>query len=140
EAAGAEARRDLARRPFPMRERERRHAALHRRESVQRERVGQTVEEALAERALVPADRVPADGVDVLDGRDEAGEQLVGERSGLEAAAERLVGGGPHLVWAPRGEQLGAGEGDAEMRAEELVRRADEHVNAQRLDVDRSVR
>ena len=103
------------------------------------ERVRQSREEALAERTLVGANRIPADRLDVLDGGDEAREQLVRKRPGLEASPERLVRRRPHLVRSPRGEQLSACEGDAEVGAEELVRRADEHVDAERGDVDRSV-
>ena len=61
------------------------------------------------------------------------------KRPRLEAAAERLVRRRPYLVRPPRGEQLSAREGDPEVGAEELVRRADEHVDAERGDVDRSV-
>ena len=63
--------------------------------------VRQPVEEALPERALVGDDRVPADRVDVVDGRDEAGEELVLAGAELESVADRLVGGRAHLVRAP---------------------------------------
>ena len=62
------------------------------------------------------------------------------ERPRLEPLPERLGGGRAHLVRAPALEQLGAAEGDAEVRAVELVRRADEHVGAERGRVDRCVR
>src|SRR5207302_5999836 len=106
-------------------EREGRYAAVHRLEPVERARIGEPVEKALAEQALLRLDRRPADRVDVLDGGDEAGEQLMGERAGLEAAAERLQVGRAHLVRTPRLEQLRASEREPEMRPEELVRRAD---------------
>ena len=102
--------------------------------------VGQAGQEAFAERALVRLDRVPADRLDVLDRGDESGEQLVGEGAGLEAVPERLVGGRAHLVRTPALEQLRASVRDAEVRAEELVRRADQHVDAPVRDVDRPVR
>ena len=72
-------------------ERERRHAALHRRQAVERAAVGEAVEELLPERALVRLDRRPADRLDVLDRGDEAGEQLVRERAGLERMRRRAA-------------------------------------------------
>src|SRR5205085_2514420 len=97
-------------------------------------------EKSLPERPLVRPDRVPPDRLHVLDGRHEAGEELVRLRARLESVAERLVRRGAHLVRPPGLEQLAARERDAEVRAEELVRRADEDVDAERLDVDRPVR
>ena len=74
---------------------------------------------------------LPADRVDVLDRGDEPGEQLVGERARLEALAERLGRRRAHLVRPPRLHQLAAPVGDAEVRAEVLVRRADQDVDAE---------
>ena len=54
--------------------------------------------------------------------------------------ADRLVRGRTHLVGPPAPQHLLAAEGHAHMRAEELVRRADEDVAAPRRDVDRPVR
>ncbi len=85
-------------------------------------------------------DELPADLVEVVDRRDEAGEQLVRERSRLVAVADRERVGGAHLVRPPRLEQLEPAEGEPEMRAVELVRRAEQHVDAGRLHVDRPVR
>ncbi len=120
-------------------EREGRDPAFHAGEAVQRHVVGQACQEALAQRALVRPDRVPADRLDVLDRRDEAGEQLVRERSRLEAVTDRFARGRPNLVRPPALEQLRASERDAEMRTEELVGRADEHIDAPVADVDRPV-
>jgi hypothetical protein len=61
DALVAEARRDLARRTIAVRERERRDAAVHREQPVQREGVWQSREEALAEGTLVSSNRIPAD-------------------------------------------------------------------------------
>ena len=52
----------------------------------------------------------------------------------------RLVGRRPHLVGAVLLEQLAAPVEDADVRAEELVGRADEEVAPERRDVDRAVR
>ena len=78
---------------------------------------------------------MPADRLDVLDRGDEAGEQLVRERAGLERMASR-----PHLVRAPLRREVGADGREPEMRAEELVRRAEEDVRLSSRDVDRPVR
>ena len=61
-------------------------------------------------------------------------------RPELEAVPDRLVRGRPHLVRAPRLEQLPLAEREAHVRAEVLVRRADEDVDVPRGDVDRPVR
>ena len=45
-------------------------------------------------------DRAPSERLDVLDCGDEAGEQLVGERAGLEAVTERLSAPAPSIVAA----------------------------------------
>jgi hypothetical protein len=50
------------------------------------------------------------------------------------------LGSRPHLVGTPALEQLGPRERDPEMRAEVLVRRADEDVGTDASDVDRAVR
>src|SRR5436853_6306879 len=84
--------------------------------------------------------RAPADLVEELVRRDEARQELMRQRPGLEAVANRLVRGGPHLVRPPRAQKLLASEGETEMRAEELVRRTKEDVDTERADVDRSVR
>ncbi len=57
------------------------------------------------------------------------------ERACLEAAV-----GGAHLVGAPAGGDVAAQVGEPEMRSVELVRRADEDVDADRGHVDRAVR
>jgi hypothetical protein len=115
-------------------------AAVHRGQAVERVRVREACEEALAEGPLLRVDRVPTDRLDVLHRRDEAGEELVLERPGLEATARRVVGSRPDLVRPPRCEQIFASAGDAEVRPEELVRRADQDVDSERGDVDRPVR
>ena len=61
-------------------------------------------------------------------------------RAQLEAVANGLVGRRPHLVGPPAPKQLLAAEREAHVRAEVLVRRADEHVAAPRRHVDRAVR
>ena len=81
----------------------------------------------------------PSD-VDVVDRRHEAGEQLVLARPELEAVADGVVRRGPHLVRPPRLEQLALAEREPHVRPEELVGRADEHVDVPRGDVDRPVR
>ena len=53
------------------------------------------------------------------------------ERPGLETAADRLVRGRAHLVRPPGAQELLAAVGEPEMRAEELVRRAEEDVDAE---------
>ena len=113
---------------------------VHARRPVETAVRGQPVEEPLPERALVRLDRLPADALDVLDARDEAGEQLVRERSRLETGADGLVRRGAHLVRPPAcGDRL-AHEPEAQVRAVELVRRAEQHVDAEVGDVDRPVR
>jgi hypothetical protein len=120
---------------------ERRHAPFHPGPPVDGDRVGQAVEEALAERALVGGDRGEApDRVEVIDGRVEPGQQLVGLRAGLEAAPQGAGGGRARLVRPPLAHNLGPPGRDAQVRAAELVRRADEHVGADGADVDRLVR
>ena len=121
-------------------EAEGRHAALHRPQAVQLDPLGEAVEEALPELALVRDDRVPAERLDVLDRRDEAGEQLVLLRPVLEAVPDGLVRGGPHLVRPPRLEQLPLAEREPDVRPEVLVRRAEEDVDVPGGDVDRPVR
>ena len=61
-------------------------------------------------------------------------------RAGLVPLTDREVGCRPHLVRPPRLEQLAAAEREPEVRAVELVRRAEEHVGAGGGDVDRPVR
>ena len=85
-------------------------------------------------------DRVPAERLDVLDGRDEAGEQLVLLRPVLEAAADRLVRGRAHLVRPQALEEAVPAVREPEVRAEELVRRAEEDVDVPAGRVDRPVR
>jgi hypothetical protein len=119
----------------------RRHAAVHRGPPVDGDRVRQAVEEPLAQRALVGGDRGEAsDRVQVVDGRVEAGEQLVRQRAGLEAAPQRAGGRRPRLVRPPLADHLGPPAGDPEVRAAELIRRADQHVGADGADVDRLMR
>ena len=60
--------------------------------------------------------------------------------SELEAAADRLVRRGSHLVGSPAAHELLATERHPHVRPEELVRRADQHVAAPGGDVDRPVR
>ena len=113
-------------------EAERRHASFHAREAVELDVLRHAGEEALAERALVPEHRVPAERRHVVDRRDEAGEKLVLARAELEAVTDGLVRGRPDLVRTPRLEQLALAEREAHVRAEVLVRRADEDVDIPR--------
>jgi len=118
-----------------------RYPAVHPLAPVDGDRAGQAVEESLAQRALVGGDRGEApDGAEVVDGRVEPGQQLVGLGAGLEAAAQRAGGRRARLVRAPLLGDLGPAIGDAEMRAAELIRRADQHVGVDLADVDRLVR
>jgi hypothetical protein len=120
---------------------ERRHAAGHAGPPVHGDFRGPPVEEPLAQRALVGHDRgEAADRVEVVDGRVEPGEQFVGLRAGLEAAPQRAGGRRPGLVGPPPFDDLRAPAGHAEMRAAELVGRADQHVGLDVADVDRLVR
>ena len=121
-------------------EAEGRHAAVHRRQAVERDVLRESVEEPLPELALVGDDRVPAERVDVVDRGDEAREQLVLRRAELEAVADRLVGRRAHLVRAPAPQELLPPERHSQVRPEELVRRADQDVAAPGGDVDRTVR
>src|SRR5439155_16898618 len=98
DVALAEEDRDLLRRPPGDGERERRHAILHRLEPVEPAALRESGEEALPELALPAPDRVPADRAEVVDRRDEAGEELVGKRPRLVPVAERLVRRRAHLV------------------------------------------
>ena len=56
------------------------------------------------------------------------------------SVAERLVAAGRTLYGRQRSSSSRAPVGEPEVRAEELVRRADQHVHAERGDVDRPVR
>ena len=58
----------------------------------------------------------------------------------LEAVADGLVRGRPHLVRPPRLEQLALAEREPHVRPEVLVRRAEEDVDVPAGDVDRPVR
>ena len=58
----------------------------------------------------------------------------------LEAASHGLVGGRTHLVGPQALEQLALAERHPHVRAEELVRRAKEHVDVPAGNVDRAVR
>ena len=78
--------------------------------------------------------------MEVVHGRDEACEQLVRERSELEAVPHRLVGRGANLVRPPRLQQVALAEGQPQVGPEELVRRADEDVHVPGGGVDRAVR
>jgi len=78
--------------------------------------------------------------VQVVDRRVEAGEQLVGERAGLEATPERVQRRRARLVRPEGLEHSVPTEGDAEVGTAELVGRAEQHIGADRGDVDRLVR
>ncbi len=120
---------------------ERRHATVHPGPPVDGDRVGQAVEEPLAQRALIGRDGGEApQGLQVVDGGVEPGEQLVRERAGLEAAPQRAGGRRARLVRPPLLHHVGTSAGDAEVRAAELVRRADQHVGTDVPDFDRLVR
>ena len=84
-------------------------------------------------------DRLPTDRVDVLDRCDEPRQQFVRERPGLEAMPERLVGGRANLVRPPASEKRRFRVCEAQVRAVELVGRADQDVGSGRSNVDRSV-
>ena len=126
--------------PRRMRQGESGRPAFHGANSVQRVRLREAVEETLAELTLPGDDRVPTDRLDVLDRGGAAGKELVGERARLEAVADRLVRAWTHLVRAPEFEHLALAEEEPEVWAEELVRRADENVDARCRHVDRPVR
>ena len=67
---------------------------------------------------------------DEVDGGGDAGQQLVGQRAELEALGHG-VGRRQQLVGVQRLEQRRGGRQHAEVRAEELVRRAGEEVGAE---------
>jgi len=120
---------------------ERRHAAVHPGPPVDGDRCGQAVEEPLAQRPLVGHDRGEApDRFEVVDGRVEPGQQLIRLRAGLEAASERAGRRRARLVRPPLLGYTGAPVGNSEMRAAELVGRADQDVGVYLADVDRLVR
>ena len=120
---------------------ERRHPPVHPRQPVHGDRGRDAVQEPLAQRALVGRDRRDAaDRVQVADRRVESREQLIRLRAGLEAAPERTGGRRACLVGPPALDHLGAPVGQAEMRAAELVWRAEQDVSADAAHVDRLVR
>ena len=112
--------RDLLRRASRQVEGKRGHTALHRSQSVELDGVREPLEEALPELRLVGDDRLPAERLDVLDGRDEAGEQLVLLRPVLEAVPDGPVLGWAHLVRPQALEQLALAEREPEMRPKNL--------------------
>ncbi|MFT3969676.1 MAG: hypothetical protein QM695_05180 [Micropruina sp.] len=73
---------------------------------------------------------------DEIDGGGGAGQDLVRERAQLEPFGH-LVGGGCQLVGMNGLEHCGVGGQHTAVRAEKLVRRADEEVCPERLPVDR---
>ena len=68
------------------------------------------------------------------------GEQLVRKCARLEPAPERRSGAGRTLYGRQRSKQLAARVREPEVRPEELVRRAEQHVHPRRGHVDRPVR
>src|SRR5262249_59156387 len=74
--------------------------------------------------------------VKVGDRRGEARQQLERRCAGLEPAAGRRRGRRAGLVRAPRLEELRPAVRDSEVRAAELVRRTEQDVAAERIDVD----
>ena len=85
-------------------------------------------------------DRLPAERLDVRDRRNEAREQLVLLGAVLEALADGLVRGRPHLVRPQALEEVALPEREPEVRSEELVRRAEQDVDVPAGCVDRAVR
>ena len=75
----------------------------------------------------------------VIDGRGGAGDPLVVLRAGHPAIRQRL-GGRLHLVGGQRLQQGAPPPQNADVRAEELVRRAGQEVAIPRLHVDGAVR
>ena len=71
-----------------------------------------------------------AERCEVVDGRGRSGDRLVALRPGLEAVSRRVLVCRSHAIGGPASQQLAAPPGAAEMRAEELVRRAQQHVDA----------
>ena len=121
-------------------ERERGDASVHRRQAVQGVRLGQPREEAFAEGALVR--RIASQPTDST--YSTAATKPASSSCGSVPVSKRRPGGsfgaGRTLYGRQRVEQLAARERDAQVRPEELVRRADQHVDAERGDVDRPVR
>jgi hypothetical protein len=118
-------------------EAEGRHAALHVADPVELDTFGKAGEETLSEGALVREDRLPAERAHVVHCRDEPRKQLVLARAELEAMPDRLVRRRSDLERAPRLEKVTLAERQAHVRAEVLVRRADQHVHVPGADVDR---
>ena len=135
----AELGRDLLGRVAVEGEREGRNAPVHRGSPYSGTIVAAPARNRSPSVVLVRLDRGPADRVEV---RDAAMNRRAAraQRACLVASPGRLVRRGPHLVRAPALEQLAAGEGEAEVRPVELVRRAEQDVDAERGDVDRPVR
>ena len=93
-----------------VREGERRDPALHGGQPVEPALVGQPSEEALAELPLPRLDRIEPERAEVVDGRDEPGQELVRQRSRLVAVPERLARRRADLVRPPALQQLGPAE------------------------------
>jgi hypothetical protein len=99
----------------------------------------QPVQHLGQQRVLVGAQGVAVERQHELGGRAEPRERLERERAELEAVGD-VVGRRPELVGVQRLEQLRAAPEDPDVRAEPLVRGADQRVAAEPRGVDRPVR
>ena len=81
-----------------------------------------------------------AEVAQVVDRGDEPGERLERRRPGLEAVPGRVLARRAHAVGGPRLGEVAADRGDPEVRTEELVRRAEQDVDAERRAVRAAVR
>src|SRR3954452_23114668 len=86
-----------------------------------------------ADQALTTGGTGPAQAGDEVNRGGCAGQELVGQGAELEALGYG-VGGRQQLVGLQGLEELGYGGQRPEVRAEELVRRADEEVGVRRID------
>ena len=90
--------------------------------------------------AVGPGARSGSEVGEVVDRGDRPGEGLVAQCAGLEPVPGRVLVGGPDAVGRQALGELAADRRDTEMRTEELVGRAEQHVGAERIAIEPAVR